>query len=75
MISQGHVTRASLKQANKEYKQGHLLSACIYASILETSLNKLRYPEQYDVKVWSLSDKQAQSYNQKLWCKRMLVLH
>ena len=60
MISQGHVTRASLKQANKEYRGAyfirlHLKKVC--ASILETSLSKLRDPKQYDVKVWSWSDK------------------
>ena len=29
MTSHGHVTTASLKQANKEYTEGHFLSACI----------------------------------------------
>ena len=29
MTSQGHVTTASLKQANEEYIEGHFLSACV----------------------------------------------
>ena len=29
MTSQGHVTTASLKQADKEYMERHFLSACI----------------------------------------------
>ena len=55
MTSQGHVTTASLKQANKEYIEGHffirlhLKKFC--ASILETSHSKLRDPKQYNVKV------------------------
>ena len=55
MTLQGHVTTASLKQANKEYTEGHCLPVCISkklgASILETSHSKLKDPKQYDVKV------------------------
>ena len=55
MTSQGHVTTASLKQANKEdnretyFIRLHLKKFC--ASILETSHNKLQVPKQYNVKV------------------------
>ena len=38
MTSQGHVTTASLKQANKEYIEGHFLSACISKSSAHPSL-------------------------------------
>ena len=29
MTSRGHVTKASLKQTNEEYIEGHFLSACV----------------------------------------------
>ena len=57
MTSQGHVTTASLKQANKEdnkeafFIRLHLKKFC--ASILETLHSKLQDPKQFDVKVWS----------------------
>ena len=57
MTSQGHVTTASLKQANKEDNREafficlHLKKFC--ASILETSHNKLQDSKQCDVKAWS----------------------
>ena len=38
MTSQGHVTTASLKQANKEYIEGQFLSACISKSYAHPSL-------------------------------------
>ena len=38
MTSQGHVTPASLKQANKEYVEGHFLSAWISKSSAHPSL-------------------------------------
>ena len=41
MRSQGRVTTASLKQPNKEYVEGHSLSACISKSSAHPSL-KLR---------------------------------
>ena len=55
MTSQGHVTTASLEQANKEgnretfFIRLHLKKFC--ASILETSHSKLPDPKQYNVKV------------------------
>ena len=55
MTSQGHVTTASLKQANKEdnreafFIRLHLKNFC--ASILETSHSTLQDSKQYDVKV------------------------
>ena len=55
MTSQGHVTTASLKQANKEYDREvffirlHLKKFC--TSILETSHSNLSEPKQYNVKV------------------------
>ena len=55
MTSQGHVTTASLKQANKgDYRESfficlHLKKFC--ASILENSHHKLWDPKQHDVKV------------------------
>ena len=55
MTSQGHVTTASLKQANKEdnretfFIRLHLKKFC--ASILETSHSKLLDPKQYNVTV------------------------
>ena len=57
MTSQGHVTTASLKQANKEdnreafFIRLHLKMFC--ASVLETSHSKLQDSKQYDVEVWS----------------------
>ena len=36
--SQGHVTRASLKQANKECIEGYFLSACISKSSAHPTL-------------------------------------
>ena len=57
MKSQGDVTTASLKQANKEDSREafsirlHLTKFC--ASSLDTSHNKLQDSKQYDVKVWS----------------------
>ena len=47
MTSQGHVTIASLKQANKEYTEGHFLPVCIskshaHPSFHHTSHSKLR---------------------------------
>ena len=57
MRSQGHVTTASLKQANKKINSGaffirlHLQKIC--ASILQTSHSKLEDPKQYDVKASS----------------------
>ena len=38
MTSQGHVTTASLIQANKEYIEGHFLSVCIYKGSVHPSL-------------------------------------
>mgnify|MGYP001801588570 FL=1 len=38
MTSQGHVTRASLKKANREYTEGHFLSACISKGSVHPSL-------------------------------------
>ena len=55
MTSQGHVTTASLKQANKEdnretfFIRLHLKKLC--ASIFETSHSKLLDPKQYNVTV------------------------
>ena len=55
MTSQGHVTTASLKQANKGDNRGafficlHLQKFC--ASVLKNSHNKLWDPKQHDVKV------------------------
>ena len=55
MTSQGHVTTASLKQANKEdngetfFIRLHLKK--FYASILETSHSKFPDPKQYNLKV------------------------
>ena len=55
MTSQGHVTTASLKQANKEDNREtffiglHLKKFC--ASILEISHSKLPDPKQYNLKV------------------------
>ena len=55
MTSQGHVTTASLKQANKEDNREaffislHLKKFC--ASILENSHHKLWDPKKHDVKV------------------------
>ena len=52
MTSQGHVTTASVKQANKEYTEGHFFIRLhlkrFCASIIETSHSKLKNPEQYD---------------------------
>ena len=79
MTSQGHVTTASLNQAHKEdnrevfFIRLYLKKFCV--SILETSHSKLQDPEQYNVEVWSWSDYEPQSYQQKVWCRRMLVLH
>ena len=55
MTSPGHVTAASLKQANKEYNREiffirlHLKKFC--TSILETSHSKFSDHKQYNVKV------------------------
>ena len=57
MTSQGHVTTASLKQANKGdnreafFIRLHLKKFC--ASILEILHSEFQDPKQYDVKVWS----------------------
>ena len=57
LTSQGHVTTASLKQANKEDDREaffiHLHLKEFGASILETSHSKFLDSKQYDVKVWS----------------------
>ena len=57
MTSQGHVTEASLKQANKEDKREaffiRLPLKKFCALILETSHNKLQDSQQCDVKAWS----------------------
>ena len=56
MTSQGHMTPAWLKQANKEDNRDaffirlHLKKFC--ASILETSHSELKETKQGDVKVW-----------------------
>ena len=54
MTSQGHVTAAALKQAHKEDNKEvffiHLYLKKFCASILETSHNKLRSPNQYVLK-------------------------
>ena len=61
MTSQGHVTTASLEQANKEdNREAYFIPPPLKkfcASILETSHGKLQNSKQHDVKVWSLSDK------------------
>ena len=61
MTSQGHVTTAALKQAHKEDNREvffiRLYLKKFYASIFKTSHSELRDPKQYDVKVWSWSDK------------------
>ena len=61
MTSQGHVTTASLKQANKEDKRKAFFISLyvkkLYVSVLKTSHSKLKDFKQYDVKVWSWSDK------------------
>ena len=55
MTSQGHVTTAALKQADKGdnrevfFIRLYLKKFC--ASIFETSHSKFRDPKQYDVKV------------------------
>ena len=55
MTSEGHVTRASLKQAHKEDNREvvfiRLYLKKICASILKTSHSQLRDPEKYVVKV------------------------
>ena len=59
MTSQGHVTTASLKQANINiyrvafFFRLHLKKFC--ASILEISSSKFRDPEQYDVNLVMIS--------------------
>ena len=49
MTSQGHVTTASLKQANEEYIEGHFLSAYISKSSSHPSL------ELHTVNRWTLN--------------------
>ena len=75
---QGHVTTASLKQANKEYTEGHLLSACISKSFAHPTLklHSIHWgPKINDVEVLSWSEKLPQSYKQNFFCWIMMVLH
>ena len=77
MTSQGHVTSASLKQANNKNIEGHFLSACI--SKKNSAHPSLTQQIEGPLTVWCESldmiRQMAQSYKQKLWRRRMLVLH
>ena len=74
MTSQGHVTTASLKKANREYTEGHFLSACISKGSVHPSL------KLYKVNCGTLNSvmgkfdhDQTMSFKKKLWCKKLLV--